>query len=63
MCRRATNVYVVYLLLDHTVHCGVRRHGASDLARKIHRIILRATRNIFLRAPCCEIHLLLVLMN
>lgn len=40
--------------VDHAVHGGVRRHGASNLAGEVHRLLLRTAGNIVLRASRCE---------
>lgn len=46
-----------WYIADHAVHSGVRRHGATDVARKIHSVLLRTTRNLLLRSSRCENHL------
>ena len=48
---------IVYILVDHAVHGGVRRHGAADLAGEVHRLLLRPARDLLLRAARRENHL------
>lgn len=41
----------VPFVVDHAVHCRIRRHGSADVAREIHSLFLRATGNIVLCTP------------